>query len=315
MSNSKELIDEFLNYCDHIRSLSRNSIHAYRQDLMTLFRFLKQDEEVDALEGDRILDFLSFLKESRKNSATTIRRRWGCLRLFYRWLEDQGVIEHSPCRGLDIRISVPKRLPRALSQAQLENILKQTSTATQSFKENKASPCFRTHDVRITGDLTIRLMAATGIRVGELSSLRLKDVSQDAQNYHIRGKGSRERVVYVVNESLRHELQHYLETRLSESSNFQEPFFLNRNRSVLTPQTIRHRLKKISETMNETTRITPHRFRHTAATLLLDEGVDIRFVQRLLGHSTISTTEIYTHVTDKSLKAILKNADTMAKLR
>lgn len=160
----------------------------------------------------------------------------------------------------------------------------------------------------------IRLLLATGIRVGELTSTRMGDVDSDASSVHIRGKGARDRKVYIVDSSLRAELASYVRERLTLSLR-DDLLFRNARNQPLTPQALRVRLRKLGLATKATQRITPHRLRHTAATLLLEEGVDIRFVQKLLGHSTISTTEIYTHVTDVSLRSALGKADHLARLR
>jgi len=156
-------------------------------------------------------------------------------------------------------------------------------------------------------------MAATGVRVGELTSITLADIAADGGAVRVSGKGSRERTVFVGNRQLRENLRDYVfDRRLVARAT--DRLFVNRRGNPLTAQCLRLRLRKISDELDLSPRLTPHRLRHTAATLLLEEGVDIRFVQRLLGHSSISTTKIYTHVTDASLKAVVERADHMGKL-
>ena len=168
-------------------------------------------------------------------------------------------------------------------------------------------------DISRTTELAIRLMTATGVRVSELTAITIGDIAADGSAIRILGKGRRERTVFVGNQRLRDDVNCYASDRLVNAT-AAEPFLVNTRGRCLTPQSLRLRLGKISRNLRISHSVTPHRFRHTAATMLLEEGVDIRFVQRLLGHSSISTTEIYTHVTDTSLKAVIERADTIAKL-
>jgi len=166
-----------------------------------------------------------------------------------------------------------------------------------------------------SGDLEmpVRLMIATGIRVGELCALRLEDVSADGSSFRVHGKGSRDRVIYVVDENLRAELCQFIAMR-SRRPTWHSALFANRCGAPIRPQSIRSKLRQHASGSGIGRRVTPHMLRHTAATLLLEQGVDIRFVQRLLGHSSIATTEIYTHVSDEALRASLEKAGVLKSL-
>ncbi len=178
-----------------------------------------------------------------------------------------------------------------------------------------------------TTALALRLMTATGVRVGELTAIRLQDVQTDGRAIRIHGKGSRERSVFVGNAALADDLVRLraarwaAETAAAVSAGrgavaaaAAAPLLLNRHGRALTPQALRLRLRRLCAVAGIAPHVTPHRFRHTAATCLIEEGVDIRLVQRLLGHSSIATTQIYTHVTDRSLIAALEAADPLGKL-
>jgi integrase/recombinase XerD len=160
--------------------------------------------------------------------------------------------------------------------------------------------------------MAIRLMVSTGIRVGELCKLRPEDISPDGSSFRIHGKGSRDRVAYIADVNLQHELQRFVRSRREQDAT--GPLFVNRYGSQMRPQSIRSSLRRYAAEVGLARRITPHMLRHTAATLLIETGVDIRFVQRLLGHSSIATTEIYTHVSDEALRATLKRADVLGTL-
>ncbi len=294
---SDRRIEEFLKYCRTSKSLSRHTISAYAQDLNEFSRFRSLFPDGPTLGPDRILKYIAYLQDDRELKPASIRRRIACLRSFLKWQERQGHIKSSPFRELDLNLKVPKRLPRALSRQQL---VKVTKAASQKFRPNHASKHASeqrtsTKDIRFTTQLAIRLMATTGVRVGELTSIALANVSDDGSTIRIVGKGDRERTVFVGSRQLKLDLRRYLEERLAQARN-NECLLVNQRGRPLTPQSLRLRLRKISEDLSISPRVTPHCFRHTAATLLLEEGVDIRFVQRLLGHSSISTTEIYTDI-------------------
>jgi integrase/recombinase XerD len=153
-------------------------------------------------------------------------------------------------------------------------------------------------------------MIATGIRVGELCKVRVEDVSPDGRSFRIHGKGARDRVAYISDVDLRSDLEKLVDWHRGNGSAGGN-LFLNRRALPMKPQSIRSELRRHSTRVGAVRRITPHMLRHTAATLLIERGVDIRFVQRLLGHSSIATTEIYTHVSDEALRMTLERADVL----
>jgi site-specific recombinase XerD len=149
--------------------------------------------------------------------------------------------------------------------------------------------------------------------VGELCKIRVEDVSPNGRSFRIHGKGTRDRVAYVSDVDLRFDLEKLVEWhRVNGSAGGN--LFLNRRASPMKPQSIRSELRRYSTRVGAARRITPHMLRHTAATLLIERGVDIRFVQRLLGHSSIATIGIYTHVSDEALRITLERADVLGTL-
>jgi site-specific recombinase XerD len=164
-----------------------------------------------------------------------------------------------------------------------------------------------------TLDVTIRLMISTGLRVGEVCRLRVEDISPDGLSLRVHGKGSRDRVAYVSDTTLRTDLSKIFKRRRIDAGS-SAALFLNRRGFPIRPQSIRSKLRKVAGDAGIARRVTPHMLRHTAATLLIETGVDIRFVQRLLGHASIATTEIYTHISDEALRATLERADVLGVL-
>jgi integrase/recombinase XerD len=156
-------------------------------------------------------------------------------------------------------------------------------------------------------------MISTGIRVGELCTIRVGDVSHDGSTLRIHGKGSRDRIVYITNANLRRDLRQLASFRQKSFGNV-APLFVNRHGERMRPHSFRSQLRSFAGDAGLQRRVTPHMLRHTAATLLIENGVDIRIVQRLLGHSSIATTEIYTHVSDETLRSTLERANVLGRL-
>lgn len=155
--------------------------------------------------------------------------------------------------------------------------------------------------------------SSCNVHLGELCKLRVEDVSPDGASIRVHGKGSRDRVAYVVDPACRADLRATAERR-NQAAGPLAPLFINQNGFTLRPQSIRLKLHRATEAAGLARRITPHMLRHTAATLLIETGVDIRIVQRLLGHSSIATTEIYTHVSDETLRSSLERANVLQSL-
>jgi integrase/recombinase XerD len=195
-----------------------------------------------------------------------------------------------------------KRLPRALSRGEAAFLLASGGKAWDVAGEGG-------HVFAII----VRLMVVTGMRVGELCKLGLDDLSPDGAVVRIHGKGARERVAYITDQRLRCDLQQIVQQR-RKSQPTSGALFVNRHGAPMRSQSVRSKLRRLAKEAGIERRVTPHMLRHTAATLLIETGVDIRFVQRLLGHSSIATTEIYTHVSDQALRATLERANVLGTL-
>lgn len=308
--------DEYLVHCTYSKSLSANTIRAYDQDISDFCRFAGPRTDPSTVTSEQIASYLQTLSGHRKLSAATARRRMACLKCFFSWLQATSAIERTPFADLRLSIKLPRRLPRTVTRHELKQMTAAVSSRTgdRAWRNEPRAPAMSPTDPRTTTYLAIMLMAATGIRVGELVRISPRDIDLDEGRIRIHGKGSRERTVFVANETLTDSLRSYLGSRRS-LLDCAGRLLLNSRGRPLSEQALRLRLRKLADKVGLERRITPHMLRHTAATLLLEEGVDIRFVQRLLGHQCISTTEIYTHVTDTSLRAALLHADPIGRMR
>ena len=289
--------EEFFDHCAR-KGLSDHTLRAYRQDLRDFRTWLTRAGELEPLHRDTIVEWIADLRQ-RELAPASIRRRLACLKVLCRWLEDEERIEQSPFHRLRTPIQIPKRLPRNLSPQELKSLFDQAARPDRA-----ASPDIQ----HATARLALELMFGTGIRVGELCAIRLDDLDPERGSIRIAGKGNRERRVFLPDPRLQSLLNDYVALRNAMSPTTNR-LLITRNGTAVRPDYIRRRLRKLSEDAALDRRVTPHMLRHSAATQLLESGVDIRFVQKLLGHSSISTTEIYTHVSDSALRTALRQAN------
>nr|WP_011102825.1 tyrosine-type recombinase/integrase [Ruegeria sp. PR1b]AAN05199.1 RC126 [Ruegeria sp. PR1b] len=309
---TKIRINDFENYCREQLGLSEHSLRAYRQDLAAFAKFKQKAKLNDPPLAADIIDFQKDLREEQGVSPATIRRRLVTLRSYYGWLAENDTSCPSPFEGLRLDMRVPKRLPRPVDRPTLGAVFRSAQHIVQLDPSDELSVPKEIPAAQITG-LIARLLIVTGLRIGELTSLRVCDVSGAATQIRVRGKGDRERTVYVANDRLQTDFKRFWEDRC-DAAGSQAWLFTNSMGDRLTPQAFRKRLRTLSKSLRIEPHLTPHRFRHSAATLLIEEGVDIRLVQRLLGHASIATTEIYTKVSDNSLSSAVSAADTLAKV-
>jgi site-specific recombinase XerD len=296
-------VKDFLGFCEIERRLSENTILAYGADLDDFGRWLPAGIDVSEILQATLKDYLAELVSEKRLAVATVRRRFACLRAFFRREADRQQLSN-PFEGWHLRLPRRKRLPRTLSRIEASSLL---STDVGLDTNDRAQS-----DATLT--VAIPLMIATGMRVGELCKLRVDDISADGLSIRVQGKGSRDRVVYISDRTLRRNLLGLVRRRLNGRPPAGRSLFLNRLGSPLRPQSVRSKLRRHANLMGLSRRVTPHMLRHTAATLLIETGVDIRFVQRLLGHSSIATTELYTHVSDEALKSTLERADVLGTL-
>lgn len=302
--NPEIVIASLSDFSSHVSSTlgrSRHTAKAYVSDVRSLARFLRHAAKGEASAGTPALDlaaaFVTWLRVDEGNCSATVKRKMAALHIYFTWMIRSGSIERSPIEGSVVEIRLPKRLPRAVARQDVVRLFES---------------CRPVDDVKGDRDMDValRLLVATGVRISELCAIDLGDVSPDGSSIRIKGKGNRERTVFVSNLDLQARLvRACAHDRSGDSTG--EPLFKSRRRLRLTPQAFRLRLHRLRASSGVAMRVTPHCLRHTAATLLLEAGVDIRFVQRLLGHASISTTEIYTRVVDESLRNALLKADTM----
>ncbi|MCE2027498.1 tyrosine-type recombinase/integrase [Sessilibacter corallicola] len=297
--NLQKACAEFLDYSTYVKKLSHHSIRAYHRDLATFQEILGPRKLIKRIDRNSIKKYVdaSFAKDM---TPLTMKRRLACLKTFFKWLENEEVIETSPFHKLDLKIRIPAKLPRNLSTNELNKILRvasknlgllrKTSYETREFKKISKS---NIND--LTTLISIELLFTTGIRVAELTGISLSDIYLNERYIHIRGKGQRERRVFITDNSIYNLIKSYIHYRTVTNPEH-DTLLVNSIGRPATTQTVRIWLKNISKKAKINKIATPHMYRHSTATELLSAGVDIVYVQKLLGHQSISTTQIYTHV-------------------
>lgn len=280
----------FIRHCQSIRKLSPHTVRAYELDLERFSQFLGRRAGVAACDRNVIHNYVRHLFEERELKESSVKRHLATLRSFFRWMEEDGHGIEDPFRGARIRIRMPKRLPRVIARADLRRLLKHE--APHTFAD-------------LTAYIATELLFATGMRVSELASLLDAAVDVEDGTITIVGKGNRQRRVFVP-EEVKTLIRDYRTVR-DRCATTADTFLVNSRGDAASPQMIRRLIRIHGERSDVRDRVTPHMFRHSVATYLLEEGVDIRYVQRLLGHRSISTTEIYTHVLDERLKSMVRD--------
>ena len=285
--SSEELVDRFLDAIWMERGLSANTLGAYRADLMALARDLDEHSVVlqDAAKSD-LLDFIARRVESGAKPRSTARQL-SSFRRFYRYIMREGYRSDDPTANIEMP-RIGRSLPKTLTEEEVESLLQAPNTDEPLGHRDRAM---------------LELLYATGLRVSELISLRQSQVNFNQGVLRIVGKGDRERLIPLGDESLRW-LKEFMdgprmEILLERQTEF---LFPTRRGNSMTRQAFWHIIKRYATKSGISKKMSPHSLRHAFATHLLNHGADLRVVQLLLGHSDLSTTQIYTHVARERLK-------------
>ena len=295
MSTLQTQIADYLQFCQIQRRLDAKTIKAYRIDLK---QFFDQTVKTDAaaITPDDLENFIAHLHQNFK--PKTVKRKIASLKAFFRHLEYKDQISADPFNKIRIKFrepsALPKTIPLPLIETLLSTIYRQHLTAPAAYQRTNA----------LRDAAVIETLFATGMRISELCSLQLQDVDLYEYTILIHGKGSKERMIQIGNNSVIRTLQEYQKAYAEPIRRFGH-FFVNQDGSVFTDQSIRRMINKYAALSGIEQHITPHMFRHTFATCLLEADVDIRYIQEMLGHSSINITEIYTHVATAKQRDIL----------
>lgn len=289
------IIEDYLEYCRRQKCLDEKTLKAYKIDLL---QFSEQIvlTAIDEITSEILEEYIAMLHQQYK--PKTVKRKIASSKAFFHYLEYKQLIMRNPFNKLQIRfrepIILPKTIPLRTMETFLTTIYKHRNNAKTDYQKKKAL-----RDIAVS-----ELLFATGMRISELCTLKSKNVNLFDRTILIYGKGAKERCIQIGNDAVIHILEEYRNDFLEEiqKSNY---FFVNESGTALSDQSVRRMIKKYSSLAAIELHITPHMFRHTFATSLLEADVDIRYIQEMLGHSSINVTEIYTHVTMSKQRDIL----------
>ena len=288
-NNSKRYLEDFKIYLKSEKNFSSNTIRAYTSDVYT-FLIWADNLNVDEIDTKKFSEYLYFIQKSNY-TKTTVARKIASIRAFYKFLYREEIIENNPSDAI-CTPKRPKSLPEFMSEEEVENILRNVKIETPAGYRNR---------------VIFELLWVSGMRISELSNLNYENLNLEQNEIRVLGKGSKERIVLIPDKT-KENLKNYIDnvsdlickTKKTPSS----PLFINYNGFRLQNQSIRKALNEVVQKIELPKKITPHVFRHSFATRLLENGADLRIVQELLGHASISNTQIYTHVSSARLKSV-----------
>lgn len=288
---AKRYVNDFKIYLEVERNFSKHTIRAYESDIIAFLIWL-DNVEPESVNHAKIKEYLIFIQKFNY-SKTTLSRKISALRTFYRYLYRERIVDANPVSGMHSP-KKSKNLPKFLTTTEIEQILNNIKIETPAGYRNRT---------------ILELLYATGMRISELSGLNFGNLNLADNEITVFGKGAKERIV-LVSTRAKDFLERYIKTvrpMVSETpvqTNEDSPVFINKTGYRLQPQSVRTAIKEIVEKIQLPKIVTPHVFRHSFATKLLENGADLRVVQELLGHASISNTQIYTHVSTERLKSV-----------
>ena len=291
-----ELVEEFLLYLGAVRGLSENTVLGYKNDLKELQKFLAPTLDIQTITKENLLLSIGQLSKEKK-AAASVNRFIAAVRTMFSYALKFGYIKKNPALELKT-VKLPKRVPNFMTQPEVNQLCEQPVNNELLWEK-------RDHAL-------FTMMYSSGCRISEITNLKLDDFMDNYHSASVTGKGNKQRKVFFAQEA-RNALALYLQDRkkVLESHNIAEPtrqVFINQKGYPLSVGGVRFIISKYSGAEGTNHHINPHAFRHTFATTMIGNGADVRLVQEMLGHSSISTTQRYTHITTERLIDIYNKA-------
>ena len=291
-ASSKHDLEDFRSYILVEKNFSKHTAKAYYSDILDFLLWLG-DTPLENVNFSKVREYLHFIQKFNYKK-TTVARKIASLRTFYKYLYREKKVDSNPAMNLNTP-KRPKQLPKFLTPYEIEQILNNIKIDTPAGYRNKA---------------ILELLWATGMRVSELSGLNFEDLNLENNEIRVFGKGSKERIILVTDRAKTY-LERYIETArplvakgYRVDTDEDSPVFINNTGFRLQTRTISNVINDIVEKIHLPKHVTPHVFRHSFVTHLIENGADLRVVQELLGHASISNTQIYTHVSGKHLQEV-----------
>ena len=269
----------YLKYCEYRKELDKKTLKAYRIDLRQYFEYVCMDNP----DKEKIEEYITQLHKNYKQK--TVKRKIASIKAFYNYLEENEIIAENPFRKIKVKFKETVTLPRIIPREEIEKLLNHMYQCLN--EHNKTFRKYMLRDIAV-----IEVFFATGARVYEISNIREESINLNTGLIRLMGKGGKERYVQISNTSVLEVLKKYYDEN-KQTIRKCGYFFINNRENRYTEQSIRMMLKKYTKQAGIERNITPHMFRHSFATYLIEEGVDVSCVQQILGHSSIKTTQIY----------------------
>lgn len=296
MNDLHRNIDQYLFYCQHQKMLNDKTLHAYRIDLAQFEEYVQTDR-IDEIDSTLIENYLVYLHKNYQ--PKTVKRKIASIKAFFHYLEFRDVLEQNPFHKVQVKYREPVILPKIIPLNIIETLL-QTVYAQRQYAATEYQRRNALRDAAV-----LELLFATGMRISEVCSLKPQDMDLDNGVILIHGKGAKERRLQIGNSDVVNILIEYANDYSNEIAEAGY-FYANQNGHPFSDQAVRRMISKYASLSGISMHITPHMFRHTFATSLLESDVDIRYIQEMLGHSSITITEIYTHVATAKQRDILR---------
>ena len=288
------LVDEtekYLVVCKSLKGLNNLTLKAYNIDLKQFCNFM---EHRDCFDKNELNSYINMLHEQYKPKSA--KRKIACVKAFYRYMEIEDIIDYNPFHKIILKYKEPLKLPRTIPLNCIQEML------SYAYKQNSIAVTQYQKEITMRNIVVIELLFSTGMRVSEISNLKTSAINFSDNTIRIFGKGSKERIM-CISDDLSKMISDYLAIRSYKL----DYLFVNRFGNRLSEQSIRYMVNDYANAVDAPLHITPHMFRHTFATELHNEDVDIRYIQQFLGHSSIATTQIYTHISTNKTREILES--------
>jgi integrase/recombinase XerC/integrase/recombinase XerD len=297
LSNIDNYVHSYINTLKTEKNLSSKSIKAYLSDLSCIIQWLKENN-ISSLDAKTLREYINWLQSTKQLKDSSIKRKYITIKSFFKYLVNTKALDISPLENTKITFKTAKKLPKTLPTIDIVRLLKSPVLEFDNLKtEFRKNICIRNNAI-------IELLYCTGVRIGELVGIDLKDLNIAEQTLLIHGKGRKERMLFISSVQVMEILKKWLEVRPLFNPTCQS-LFINKMGGTLSIYTIEDIYSKYVQLAGIENHSTPHYLRHTFATELLSNGADIRAVQEILGHSSITTTQIYTEVSTERKKQVL----------
>lgn len=296
---TEKTIHNYLDYLKYQKNYSDYTIENYHRDILEFFDYLDREVlDYKSVVYSDLRFFLMYLKDEKKDKNSSIDRKLSSLRGFYQYLANEGIVSHNVFSLLN-GPKKEKKLPRYFEYNELESLFEACDLSNALGQRDR---------------LILEMLYATGVRVGELVSIKVSDINFSSRTILILGKGNKERIV-PYGDYCEEILKLYLKDGYLSLNNQNSPYlFLNARGGRLTERGVRYLLEEIIKKTSVQKNISPHMIRHSFATHLLNQGCDLMTVQKLLGHESIKATQIYTHVTTDRLRSVYQNSFPRARI-